>query len=361
MAGIQKYDHAGGAAPTELSAAINSTVTAFTVTAGGGSSYPTGGVDGRFVLVIDRGTATEEKVLCDSRSGDTFTVNTSGRGFDGTSAHAHEAGAKVEHCLAAVEIDDMNTMLAKVTTKGQIPIGDGTSWSMLPAGANNTVPIADNTTATGYRAGFITGAMIQDLTVTENDLASSVAGAGLSGAAGSPLAVNVDGSTLEISSDALRIKAGGVTSNEILAGTIGLAKIASEAWPSYTPTATNVTVGNGVYACSYIKIGRIGIVNFRFNFGSTTSFTGTPIFSLPSGWTMATGNEGDVFPVQIYDTTPATRYYGHTFTNSLTTIGIQVDNVAATYPTATFVSATVPMTWANGDVISSQWIVELTA
>lgn len=52
---------------------------------------------------------------------------------------------------------------------------------------------------------------IGDAQVTEVKLAASVAGNGLSGGAGSALAVNVDGSTLEINSDALRVRDAGIT------------------------------------------------------------------------------------------------------------------------------------------------------
>jgi hypothetical protein len=46
-------------------------------------------------------------------------------------------------------------------------------------------------------------------------LSSAVAGPGLGGGGGSALAVNVDGSTLEISGDRLRVRAGGVSTNHL--------------------------------------------------------------------------------------------------------------------------------------------------
>lgn len=54
-----------------------------------------------FVAVVDRGLATEEKVLCSSRSGTTVTVASGGRGFDDTTAVAHTTGATIEHDLDA--------------------------------------------------------------------------------------------------------------------------------------------------------------------------------------------------------------------------------------------------------------------
>jgi hypothetical protein len=47
--------------------------------------------------------------------------------------------------------------------------------------------------------------------VTAAKIAAAVAGNGLSGGGGSALAVNIDGATLEIASDALRVKNGGIT------------------------------------------------------------------------------------------------------------------------------------------------------
>jgi len=57
--------------------------------------------------------------------------------------------------------------------------------------------------------------------VDENKIATSVAGNGLTGGAGSPLAVNPDGSTIEISSDQVRVKDAGITTAK-LASSIGI-------------------------------------------------------------------------------------------------------------------------------------------
>ena len=49
------------------------------------------GTSGNFVITLDYGTASEEKVLCASLSGTTVTVATGGRGYDGTTATTHAA------------------------------------------------------------------------------------------------------------------------------------------------------------------------------------------------------------------------------------------------------------------------------
>jgi hypothetical protein len=61
----------------------------------------------------------------------------------------------------------------------------------------------------------VTEAEIVNGSVTSAKLASAVAGNGLSGGAGTALAVNVDDSTVEINADALRVKDAGITSAKL--------------------------------------------------------------------------------------------------------------------------------------------------
>lgn len=98
-----RYSHTGGAAPTQLSGAIDSDDLQFNVASGAG--YPTG-VNGPFWVVIDPGTANEEKILCSGRVDNLFTVTPGGRGGDDTSAVPHSAPAEVRHIFTAIEADD---------------------------------------------------------------------------------------------------------------------------------------------------------------------------------------------------------------------------------------------------------------
>lgn len=70
----------------------------------------------------------------------------------------------------------------------------------------------------------VTTAKIAAAAVDENKIAASVAGNGLTGGAGSALAVNTDGSTLEINSDAVRVKDAGITSAK-LASSLAIATL----------------------------------------------------------------------------------------------------------------------------------------
>jgi len=59
-----------------------------------------------FVVVIDRGLSTEEKILCSSIAAAVVTVGQ--RGYDSTVAAAHNVGAAILHVLDSITIDEMN-------------------------------------------------------------------------------------------------------------------------------------------------------------------------------------------------------------------------------------------------------------
>lgn len=100
-----RQEFVGNALTTALTANISNSSTSFTVT--NGSSFPSGS-NNPFVVSIGRGTDSEEKILCSSRSTNTFTV--SQRGYDGTTAVAHVSGDYVDHVLDATVVQDMNTV-----------------------------------------------------------------------------------------------------------------------------------------------------------------------------------------------------------------------------------------------------------
>ena len=73
------------------------------------------------------------------------------------------------------------------------------------------------------------GVKVADAGITATQIATSVAGAGLAGGAGTALAVNVDNSSIEINTDTLRVKAGGIATAMIAAGAVVSASIAADA------------------------------------------------------------------------------------------------------------------------------------
>lgn len=100
-------EYAGGAKRTQLVGDITAASTTFTVA--DATSWPTGAV-GPFAIALNLGRAGEEKVLVQSRSGNTLTVATGGRGYDGTTAATHQSGADVDHVLTAIDIREATSV-----------------------------------------------------------------------------------------------------------------------------------------------------------------------------------------------------------------------------------------------------------
>lgn len=106
--------HKGSAKPTTLASGISNTATSFSVATGGGTGYPDGS-SGVFVVTLDAGNASEEKILCSARVGDAFTVNGGGRGYDDTTAISHVNNASVRHTFSAIEAEELNDHVTDAT------------------------------------------------------------------------------------------------------------------------------------------------------------------------------------------------------------------------------------------------------
>ncbi len=124
MASFLRRYFAGGGTTTTLASSIGASDSAFTLTANTG--WPgTPGVN--FGVVIDRGTGSEEKILCSQNVGNTVTVAASGRGADGTSATTHNINAPVSLCALAIDFDEANQVanLLGNAAEGSVFYGKG--------------------------------------------------------------------------------------------------------------------------------------------------------------------------------------------------------------------------------------------
>lgn len=108
--------YAGGAVPTTLATGISNVDTTATLVALTG--YPTG--SSKWYAVIDRGEATEEKVLVTQVSAFVVTIS---RGQDGTTAQSHSAGAGFEHCITATDADEANEHVTATGAAHGLPVG----------------------------------------------------------------------------------------------------------------------------------------------------------------------------------------------------------------------------------------------
>lgn len=124
-------DYIGGAVATVLDGAISSSTLLITVL--DGSSWPTG-ANGKFVAVIGRATAAEERILVTSRAGTTLTV--AERGYDGTPAIAHATSAPIEHGLDAFSVKQANAYSAAAAAIGSMSFRSAPfAYAEVPIGA----------------------------------------------------------------------------------------------------------------------------------------------------------------------------------------------------------------------------------
>lgn len=102
---MERREFAGAVVETTTTTVLSNSDTTITVV--DGSSFPDGSTGNPFVIVLSRGQPNEEKVLCNTRTSNSFAVLQ--RGYDGPVANAHSSGTTVNHVLDATTIQDMNT------------------------------------------------------------------------------------------------------------------------------------------------------------------------------------------------------------------------------------------------------------
>lgn len=109
MAAYERRSFAGAAVATTVVGSVGSGDTSINIASATG--WPDGS-GGNFFVVIDKGTASEEKIEIATRSGTTLTVAGSGRGSDGTSAVSHAASSAIALCATARDFDEANAHIA---------------------------------------------------------------------------------------------------------------------------------------------------------------------------------------------------------------------------------------------------------
>ena len=133
------------------------------------------------------------------------------------------------------------------------------------------------------------------------------------------------------------------------------------AWQSWTPSWTNLTVGDGTVVAKYIQIGKTVFFDAAITFGSTTSVTGSGVrLSLPltsvNYTTAFSRNLGDA---NFWDTSGSSIAAGFCSWVSTTLVEAVIFNASSTYVVNTAVSSTAPFTWATGDVLSIHGFYEV--
>lgn len=118
-------------------------------------------------------------------------------------------------------------------------------------------------------------------------------------------------------------------------------------WTTWTPTIFNFTLGNGTLTARYSKLGKTVNYYLRVVFGSTTSFSGNPTFTLPITPSYQEGPVGNIFiddPGSAGYIGLAIMFGGNPY--------LSVGRSDATFLKYELFSATVPMTWGNNDTLT---------
>ena len=132
--------------------------------------------------------------------------------------------------------------------------GDGIADFTYDGSSTATVAVQANGSTLSVGAS---GVKVADAGITATQIATSVAGDGLAGGAGTPLSVVVDDSSIEIDTDTLRVKALGVT-NAMLAGSIANSKLSNS---SITVTAGDALTGGGSVSLGSSVTLNVGVDN----------------------------------------------------------------------------------------------------
>jgi hypothetical protein len=134
---------------------------------------------------------------------------------------------------------------------------------------------------------------------------------------------------------------------------------AAGAWTSYTPTFdSGVTVGNGTWVAAYSVFNKILFWQGSFTLGSTSAVTGAVILDLPAGLTFPSPDNGEIVgDVRLF--VAGNNFYGAVREASTSTVSVFVFGASGTYVTGAGLSATVPATWANTNVMSIAFMARL--
>lgn len=298
------------AVETALTGAVNAVAT--TLPVGATTGFP---ASTPYTLVLDAGTASEELVSVTGVAGLNLTVT---RGYDGTSATTHQAGAAVVHCHSAKDFKDSRDHEAATAAHGATGAVVGTTNAQTLT--NKTVALGSNTVS-GSLAEFntaLTGADFATLAGTETLTNKTLTSPTIN----SP----TFGGTFTVSE--LKVGADGGTLKQGVSWAVGAA-------PS---------VSGAVFASGSIHTMRIGnVVHFNIT-GIITSVTGPVVITLPHTAVMLDAS------VEFVDDSTGAVYMGATRVSMGGSTSMEVFSIGASGLLASLTS-TAPFTWAADDEI----------
>lgn len=124
------------------------------------------------------------------------------------------------------------------------------------------------------------------------------------------------------------------------------------AWAAYTPTLTNITLGNGSISARWRQVGKAIEAVVIITFGSTTTITSTPFFTLPTAVGTNAPSTNGLFGYGAMLDNSATKI----ITSSATRSG---SNVRMNPADGSAVGSGAPWTWATSDNIQAHIFYEI--
>ncbi len=130
-------------------------------------------------------------------------------------------------------------------------------------------------------------------------------------------------------------------------------------WKTWTPTWTNLTVGNGTVVARYVQIGDTVIAFLSLVLGSTSSVDSSPVSaSLPVTEATTYDDGGANVVGQAFFIDATSTNFGGKFALFDDKVVIQVHGADDTYQTIVNLNTTIPFTWTTSDIIRGQFTYE---
>lgn len=152
---------------------------------------------------------------------------------------------------------------------------------------------------------------------------------------------------------------GNITDANIASGAnIAASKLAfGGTWSSWTPSWTNLTIGNATVSGTYIQIGKTVIFYLHVVLGSTSSVSTSPFFSLPVNSStnyITTSNNFNIIGNGQYFAAATGPYIGYVAIDATggANNGRLLCVSSGTPTTYAALTATVPNTWTTGNIIN---------
>ena len=141
-----------------------------------------------------------------------------------------------------------------------------------------------------------------------------------------------------------------VTGDINASGDLRIGGTAVGEWTSYTPSWTNLTVGNGTVIAEYAQINEIVFYRIKLTFGSTTSVSASVSVSLP--FTADEVYLGGVGGGCHYEQTGSPDFWGPIYRLTTTTVAPSVLATTSTYGSYVRMNVGVPFGWGTGNILT---------